>query len=363
MKFSILFKYFARNWLLSFLILLAAVLLIILFLDTVELLRRASHRTNVPIRIVLEMALLKLPNTGQKAIPFIALFSSMHTLWKMTRSHELTIAKASGISIWGILTPMLIVACTIGIIMTTLVNHAAATFTRKYDALNTSIFQSRSFGLDISQSGLWLRQPYEDGHILIHAKSLDNKTFSFQDVSLYFFQKGDAFEGTIEAKKAILDNGYWKLDGATMNIKDYVNKKVGTYELPTSLTIKRIKESSAPPESVSFWKLPSFISAIESTGLSGLRYRFHFQSLLAQPLLLVAMVLIAAAFAPRDTRSHGGITAIVASMIAGAAIFIVKDAAAAFGTSGEVPILLAAWVPAIASTLLGLAALIHREEV
>ena len=104
---------------------------------------------------------------------------------------------------------------------------------------------------------------------------------------------------------------------------------------------------------MSFWRLPRFIKTIEAAGFSGHRHRLHYYALIAFPLLLSSMILIAASFTLRINRRTGTTAALL-----GGITCIVH----ALGLSASVPILLAAWTPAGISTLIGLAMLFHLED-
>src|SRR3546814_7956744 len=78
-----------------------------------------------------------------------------------------------------------------------------------------------------------------------------------------------------------------------------------TLRVTTTLTSDRIQESFASPDTISFWQLPSFIDTLEAAGFSAVRHRLHFYSLLALPVLLCAMLLVAASFSLRLARGGG----------------------------------------------------------
>ncbi|HEX2753007.1 MAG TPA: LptF/LptG family permease, partial [Alphaproteobacteria bacterium] len=65
-----LFRYISRHFLFNFLGLTLILLGLVYVFDSIELLRRAAERQNVPFGLVLRMAAMKLPQVGQKIIPF-----------------------------------------------------------------------------------------------------------------------------------------------------------------------------------------------------------------------------------------------------------------------------------------------------
>jgi lipopolysaccharide export system permease protein len=61
-------------------------------------------------------------------------------------------------------------------------------------------------------------------------------------------------------------------------------------------------------------------------------------------------------------RRGGTVKLIVAGLLAGLAIELLKYVMVTLGDSGQVPVLLAAWTPAVAALLFGTAALFHAED-
>jgi lipopolysaccharide export system permease protein len=132
--------------------------------------------------------------------------------------------------------------------------------------------------------------------------------------------------------------------------------------VPTNLTPKKIEESFASPDTMSFWQLPSFIELLEASGFSAQRHRLYFDSLLARPFLLCAMVLVAAIFSLRMQRRGGTTLMIVGGVFAGFMLYFISEMVFTLGLSATIPVALAAWTPAGISTLLGTTFLLHLED-
>jgi lipopolysaccharide export system permease protein len=128
------------------------------------------------------------------------------------------------------------------------------------------------------------------------------------------------------------------------------------------MTVARVQESFAPPDTLSFWALPGFIALLDHSGFSSIRHRLQFQTLLALPLLAGTMTLLAAGFSMRPSR-RGGVAKMIASGVAaGFALFLVSKVAEEFGQSGALPAVLAAWAPAASGLMLSVALLLHLED-
>ncbi|CAK0753771.1 lipopolysaccharide export system permease protein [Azospirillaceae bacterium] len=360
--FSTLSRYIGRQFLVSFLGLLLLLLLLIVLLDAVELLRRAAGKSDVTVMLVIQMAFLKLPGIGQQMFPFAVLYSAMFTFWKMTRSHELVVARASGVSVWQFMMPVLVMAIVIGGVRIAIINPIGAALIAKYDRLEERYLKGKANTFEVTRSGLWLRQINEDRQYLIHADVVNVASSEMQGILVLMFDKDDKFVGRIDAGNAKLSVGFWEIRDGWLNRSGKPTELVKVERIPTDLTMARIEESFARPQTISFWQLPHFISLLEKTGFSAVRHRLHFQSLLAQPLLYCAMVLLAAAFSLRHTRRGGVMWMVVGGVLAGFTLFIVTDVVLTFGISEAIPVFMAAWFPTAVSLLQGTAALFHLED-
>ncbi|MBI1209378.1 MAG: LPS export ABC transporter permease LptG [Azospirillum sp.] len=355
-------RYFGRQFLMWFCLLLFVLLLLIYLIDTVELLRRAAGKPEVTLGLVLRMGLFKLPGIGQQIIPFAVLFSAMFTFWRLTRSNELVVARAAGISVWQFLSPVLAAAILVGVVKVTVVNPVGALLIAEFNRLEERYLKGHTSSFDVSGTGLWLRQANGRDHYLMHAMSIEPDKAELKQILLMRFQDNDRYVARIDAASARLLDGRWEIRDGWMRQPNRPPRRVAVQEIPTELTLDRIEESFAPPETISFWALPRFIQTMEATGFSAIRHRLHFQSLLSQPFLYCAMVLLAAAFSMRQTRRGGALAMVSVGVTTGFVLFIVTDIVLSLGVTESIPALMAAWTPAAVSLLLGATALFHLED-
>ncbi|MCH8890357.1 MAG: LptF/LptG family permease [Myxococcales bacterium] len=109
----------------------------------------------------------------------------------------------------------------------------------------------------------------------------------------------------LDAASATLHDGYWELRSAWISEPQQRPQRFANYRLPTDLTLESIQDGFASPETMSFWDIPAFIRPLESAGFTAHRHRLYWHALLATPVLLCAMVLIAATFSLRPARRGG----------------------------------------------------------
>lgn len=359
---STLSIYIARTFFVSIAIVLGVLISLITVIDMVELLRRASGHDSASLGLVIQMTLLRVPFMTQKVIPFAVLFGGMFALMRLTRSHELVVARAAGVSVWQFLLPGLMLALAIGGFVVTTFNPFASATTWRYEELEAKYLRGRSSLLAVSSTGLWLREGRPDGQSVVHALRVSPRNMELYDVTIFVYKGKDRFSYRLDADTATLRDGYWELKNALVSVPDQPSIFAADYRVDTELTRNQIQESFASPETLSFWQLPRFIATLEKAGFSALRHRLHWNAVLATPLLLFAMVLIAATFSLRLTRRGGTGLLVVGGLLAGFLLYFLTDLVRALGLSGSIPVVLAAWAPAGVSTMLGLAMLFHLED-
>jgi lipopolysaccharide export system permease protein len=74
------------------------------------------------------------------------------------------------------------------------------------------------------------------------------------------------------------------------------------------------------------------------------------------------MVLIGAAFTMRHSRMGGTGIAVLSAVLLGFSLYYVRNFAQILGENGQLNPLAAAWVPPLASVLLALGLILHRED-
>jgi lipopolysaccharide export system permease protein len=355
-------RYIGRQFMLWFGVVFMALLGVTFVLDAVELMRRAAAKADATLDVVFAMALLKLPLMAEELLPFAILFGGMFVFARLTRSRELVVTRAAGVSVWQFMLPAILLALFIGAVNIAVFNPIASVTTTRFERMESQYLRGRSSLLAVSKTGLWLRQGDETGRSVVHAQRVLPDSTDLQDVIIFLFEGSDRFSGRIDAAEAHLGDGRWELKDAWLTAPGQPPRFEPHYNVETKLTAKDLQDSFAAPETMSFWDLPGFIEVLESAGFSALRHRLHWHSLLASPFLLCAMVLIAATFTLRLTRRGGTALIIAGGVLAGFLLYFLSDVILALGLSASIPVVLAAWTPAGVSTMLGLAMLLHLED-
>ena len=347
--------------------LLALTGLVSLF-DFLELLRRSVSKPDATFGLVSEIEALRLPYISMQILPFAVLLGGIVCFWRLTRSSELIVARAAGVSAWEFLAAPTFCALLFGVTAVTIGTPLSSIMLARAEVLDNTYLRTGGGPLALDGGQLWLRQSDRaltpQGVAIIHAHGVElhNRQLTADEVSVYRLDGNDRLLARIEATRAVLGQGSWDLVGARNLRPDELPGPVEQISLPTDLTVQRVQESFASPDTLSIWALPDFIALLRRSGFSAIRHRLHFQSLLALPLLCATMALVGAGFSMRPARRGGVARMIGGGVAAGFALFMISKIAEEFGQSGALPVLLAAWVPAASGLMLAVALLLHMED-
>jgi len=142
----------------------------------------------------------------------------------------------------------------------------------------------------------------------------------------------------------------------------FETESVATYLLATTLTVGEVSQAYIAPETVPFWGLSPLAAQIERAGLDATGYRLRYQVLIARPLMLMAMVLVAASFSLRFFRMGGVGIMVSGGVAAGFVLYVATKLVSDLGSAGFVSTPVAGWSPAVVGCLFGVLVLLHQED-
>ncbi len=361
--FRTLFFYIARRFVLHIAAVLAACFAIIFFANLAELLRRLAGKDPVPFSRTAEMALLQTPGVIEAVLPFAFLLGGLFCFLALTRSRELIVARTSGLPARLFLIPALLIAFLSGVIATGVLNPVSAQFSARFEALEARHLKGRTSLLAFSDTGLWLRQPGAQAPSVIHALRAADQGRELYDVTFFVYEPGDLLTGRLDAERAVLEEGYWDLRNVWISSPDALGRFAAAHRHPTTLTLRRVRQSFALPVTISFWELPRFIELARAAGFSAAAHRLHFYELAARPFFLCAMTLLGAAFALFYADRRGRMVALVClGTASGFVIYGFLSLTRMLSLSGIVPAALTVAGPILLTGALGLALLLYQEE-
>jgi lipopolysaccharide export system permease protein len=270
--------------------------------------------------------------------------------------------RAAGVSAWDFLMPPLAVAMALGVFVVVAVTPLSSAMLNQFSALEAKYVKGQASQLSISANGLWLRQGDSDAQSVIHALTVADQGAHLDDVIVFLYGASDQVQGRIDAKSAQLTPGAWMLSDAWVSGPDGIPQALRPLRLQDHADPRPDPGKLRPADTLSFWALPHFIQAAEAPVSLRFRYRLYLYSLLTLPILLAAMVFMAASFSLRLSRSGGLGRVVMISALSGFGVYFFSDLTRALGQTAILPAWLAATAPAAAAILIGMTLVFHQED-
>lgn len=354
-------RYLFRRYMAMILQVLAAIVIIAYLVDFTEFARRAGAWPEYTILKGVYLSAMRMPMIVMLIWPFVSLLAAIGVLMSLNRRHELVVARSVGVSAWQFLAPLCLASLLTGILAVSILNPIAAWALDKVEELEVT-FRGRALDTSDELSIPWFSQSTPDGMTIIGASRTARRGLLLGDaVFLQIDRAGDIVE-RYDARTATLEEGRWRLEDVQRVTRNRQKDLLDTVEISSELRPEYIQERLSSPQTIPVYELPRVIRVARALGLQPNRFAMHFHSLIALPMLMVAMTLIAATVSLRFARMGQSASVILGGILAGFLLYVALVVFTAFGNVGFIPPVLAAWVPVVVAMFFGVTFLLHRED-
>jgi LPS export ABC transporter permease LptF/LPS export ABC transporter permease LptG len=352
---TILDDYVLRDFAMNLALVLAAFLLLLLVFTVFELLGDIV-RNQISLLVVGEYLLSVSPYFLYNIAPLGILLAVLITLGLMQRSNEITAIKATGISIYRVVMPML-VACSIlaaGLFFSDQLYLPYAN--KRQDALR-NLIKGKPAQTYLNPDRKWIFGQHSN---IYYYQLFDSERNEFGRLSVFQFDPA-TFQLTqrIYAARArweetvrqwVCTQG-WERDFRGPAIENYRTFKVATFagvgEPPTYFK-KEVKQSSE----MNYQELRRYIHDLQQSGFEVVRLRVQLEKKFAFPMVALVMAVLAVPFSLQAGR-RGTVTGVAVAVGIALVYWTVSGLFEAMGNISELPPFLAAWSPDLIFALLG----------
>jgi LPS export ABC transporter permease LptF/LPS export ABC transporter permease LptG len=345
--------YVLKDFFVYFGMIVGTFMVLLLIFTFFELLRDIGR---VPFYIVGEYLLTVTPYFLYNTMPLTMLLAVLVTFGLFEKANEITAMKASGMSIYRVVLPVLLMAAVVSVGLFFFDQLYLPQLNKRQDALRNQI-KGKPAQTYLRPDRKWI---FGQHSTIYYYEFFDPDQDRFGSVSIFEFDP-KTFELTRrvyasrahwsdELQRWIFESG-WVRDFHGMAIADYKPFEVATFpELgePPVYFKKEVKQSSE----MNAQELRHYINDLAQSGFDVVRLRVQLNKKFAFPIMTFVMAVLAIPFALRGGR-HGALAG-VANAIGIAVIFWVgMGFFEAMGNASQLPPVLAAWSPDLLFGLAG----------
>lgn len=356
---NIFSRYLIRNIFLGFAA--AAGLLIPLFttfnfINELDDVSAGGYRWTQALLVVL----MTLPKCLIDLGPFIALLGGIVGLGQLSKSLELTAMRTAGFSILRISLAVLYSGLILTVSLGALDEWVASPLQQRASQLKDAAVAHADNTLS-SENALWARRNNE----FVTVNTLDKFDQPF-GIEIFYYKPDFSLQSYIYAEKAtILDNGIWILHG--VNKKSWINGKE-TVETQDSLEWQSLfknmslKELTMPSDSFSIKQLKHYIHYLHKTEQPNIEFKLALWQKLGQPILILAMILLAVPFSFSNPRAPGLGSRLAVGVIVGLLTYISYQIIVNLGLLFSLNVQLTTLAPPTFLLIVALALVIHFDH-
>ena len=307
---------------------------------------------NIPIPRIFYAHLFAMAEQVFFIIPAAVLFATVFTAGALSRHHELTAAKASGISFQRLAAPMFVLAALAAGLAWVVGDIVPAANHRRDVLLGTAELRSQTsrFNFVYRADG---GRTYAIGQLIAPQRLM-------QDVQIEREGTGLEFPGYfLTAARATWDSsdGWWLHDGALRLFHSDSQETAVTFEklYQRALTEKPFDLLTQPkaPSQMNYRELGHYVQTLERSGGDANKLKVERALKIAVPVTCLVIALFGAPMGvgrPRTGAAYGVAVSLATTIVFLMAVQISK----AVGGSGLLPPMLAAWIPNAAFGTAGL---------
>ncbi|MDX1902039.1 MAG: LPS export ABC transporter permease LptG [Gammaproteobacteria bacterium] len=311
---SILSRYIARQVILSTLMLILVVAVLAWVVGFLGELRELGQG-DYGFFQALWHAVLELPFNVSQFFPMLALLGGLMGLGSLVLQGELVVMRASGLSLWGIVRALILVALLL-VVMNFIVGELIAPRLHYLADITKSTQESGGQAV-ITGSGVWFHQQNDFIHV---ERVLPHQ--QLEDVTRYAFDGAHHLLSASHADSMNYQNGQWiayHLSKTTFTsdqktLSEHADQAVWGMKLNPAI----LNASLIEPEEIPLNRLWIYNRHLEKNGSHATEFQFSFWKRIFQPLTILMMLLLSLPFvlvAPRSTMGWRLLTGVIAGFI------------------------------------------------
>ena len=326
-------------------------------------------RYRTPLVVIGDYLLNLVPFILNEVLPLCSLVAVLITFGALNRNSELTAMKATGISLYRIVAPMLVVATLLSCLLFVFDETYLPAANRRQEALLSEI-KGKPAQTFLRPDRKWISgqtnsakgSPAEPTRIFYY-QFFDPDKNQFANLTVFEFQPG-TFNLTrrIFAQSARWDDtlNRWVFeDGWQRTFQGEATVGYDPFTLATFPEIHEqpsyFKKEDRQSEQMSYKELATYIGDLKQSGFDTMRLRVQLNRKLAYPLMTLVLAILAIPFS-LFAGKRGGIAGVGTAIGVAISYWVIAGIFENLGDVNSLPPLLAAWSPdllfAIAGTYL-----------
>ncbi|PCJ27356.1 MAG: permease [Rickettsiales bacterium] len=352
--------YLAKTFFRQFLVTSVVVLCVLFITNAFDTLQKfkASNLSSIEFW---QFTSYKIPYFFNKISSLVCFISTLMFLRTIVQCNELIIILNSGIPLWRVFIIPIIMAFLIGIVVLFVSSPIGTHGLQEYKKLEAKLDGRENMNFTLTKSGIFFFENFDGVKRVIQTRSITPNKKILSDVTIFLIDSENNLTQRIDAKKAILENGVFKLKSLTL-ISRKRSETLEELELPSSLSIENIMQRFGSPDMIHLWNMNNVIDKFSSSGLVVTTYQIHLYKQIFNPLFMATMTFVACWFVGLNTRSRSNAKMHVLGLTLGVCVYFFLEIVLRVLAYSAVPPIFATLLPMLFIILVSNFVILHFQE-
>ena len=354
-------EYVMRAYATNFFLSLGAFALLFIVFTFFDLIGDIVHN-HTPLLTVGDYLLNLIPYIVSTVTPLCSLLAVLITFNSLNRSSELTAMKATGISLYRVVAPVVVLAAILSAALFAFNESYLPDANRRQEALRAEIKgkPAQTFLLPGRQFISGQAGPAGSPDRIFYYQAFDKYSDVFANLTVFEFDPQSftlqrrLFAKTVRwdptANQWVFNNG-WQRTFGKQTVASYQTFTLDTFPEIHEQPNYFIKEKTQSQE-MSYRELSNYIADLSQSGFDTIRLRVQLDRKLADPAITLIMAILAVPFA-LFMGKRGGLAGIATAIGVAISYYIVAGTFSELGNINTLPPLLAAWSPDLLFAIIG----------
>lgn len=296
-----------------------------------------------------------VPEIVYRMVPVACLMGVIFTISTIHRANELTALFTMGLSLVRITAPLLVWIALLGGVQLFLSDQVLPSFTRQKNfTMFHEIRKNPSLYSIVRTNRIW----YRSKNTIFNLKTLNQEAQKAQGLTMYSFDDAWNLIQMITARDVELGPANWLLrDGSvTLFTEDSSFPLTSDFKAKSivmSEDAKDLSTSANTADVLSLNELSQYIEKNKEAGLDTLKYEVDYQGKFSYAAAALVMSLLGIPFSIGKARSGGVFFNLGICLGLVFLYWIFYSSAMTLGNHGSLPPVIAAWLPNVATAVLG----------
>jgi lipopolysaccharide export system permease protein len=339
----IIYRYVTREILITFLIVLVAVMSIYVAIDFIEKIDNFMEAGVSAGRCLIHL-IYKLPFIAVQIAPVGFLLSILIALGVMSKNNEMIALRSCGIGKRYVLKPTLVLGLFFCATLFITADMVVPAFMAKanqiwlHEVRKKNIYASKT-------NDIWMRAARQ----IIHIKQYSPEEKRVAGITIHTFDDEFRLEKRVDAQTGAFENDRWQLKDA---IEQRLEKETDTYRVQLHQTLaahidihpEDLAQATKRSDEMGLAELSRYIEKVEREGYGATRYRVDYQGKIASPFVCIFLSILGTGIALRGKLREGMPVSITYGLAITFLYWIFNSLCLALGYAEMLPPVVAAWM-------------------